>query len=133
MSHMIGVPRLPEPTKVWSLAWMQDFIRVLTTWMMHVVTETSEEKASILFPVVTVDTALGDAYRNVRTDGDLTITLPDPATVRGVEFLVKNVGVGTVNVDTVAGDIEALSPPYVMTTQYEAVCFKSDGTDYWIV
>jgi hypothetical protein len=138
MSHEVGVPRLPEPTQQWSLSWMRDFIRVLTVWMQHMTAETHDEKAARYFPTVTVDTLLGPSFRSVLVDtslGNIIITLPDPSTIIGEEFLVKRITAGfetvTVFVEGAAGDIEGL--PSAAVAANECVRFKSDGTNYWIV
>ena len=116
--------------------WMRDFLRVMFNWMTRMTTETQEEAGAVAFSTVTVSTAIGPADGFVLVDttgGNITITLPDATTVLGREFTVKRTtaGANVLTVATVAGLIDTFASVTIMT-QYTALRFKSDGTDFWI-
>lgn len=69
----------------------------------------------------------------VLANGTLTVTLPSAATAgAGREYDVKNIGTGTVTVASSSGTIDGVATK-MMSTQYEAMTFISDGTNWWIL
>lgn len=68
--------------------------------------------------------------RIILANGTFTITLPDAASADHVEYVIVNIGAGTVTVATVAGNING-SATIVNNTQYKSVRVASDGTNYF--
>lgn len=137
MSLNVGVPRLPEPSKEWTLGWMQDFIRVLGFWMQQITTPSSVEVGATAFSTSTVSTLVGPNDGCILVDttgGNITITLPDATTVLGREFTVKRktAGTNTLTVAATSGTLDA-AVTLAIVDQYSTVTFKSDGTNYYIV
>ena len=136
MSHEVGVPRMPVPPKEWDAGFMRDFVRLLEDWMRRMTSESNEEAGMTAFSEVTVDTVVGLAggfYLVDTTAGNITITLPDATLVLGREYTVKRLtaGANTLTVTPTSGSIDD-GASATIPTQYEALRFKSDGTDYWV-
>lgn len=68
----------------------------------------------------------------VLVNGTYTMTLPTAVGATGKEYIVKNIGTGTVTVD---GDgVETIDAnATVALSPYEALKIVSDGTEWWIV
>lgn len=71
----------------------------------------------------------------VLANGAITITLPDVSqanVVIGKRYTVKNIGTGTVTINTVAGTIDGAAT-FSLTVQYSSVDFVTDGTNWFTV
>jgi hypothetical protein len=116
---------------------MRDFIRVLQNWMQRIVSETEDEAAAVSFRTITSNTSLAKSDRYVladSTNNNVTVTLPDAATVIGCDFIVKRLNTGgySLTIATVSGTIDG-AVTWNIPAQYMSFTFKSDGADYWIV
>jgi len=65
------------------------------------------------------------------TGGAFSVTLPDPATVKGVEFVVKKTDAGGNAVTLASYNIDGASRS--LASQYDSERFMSDGTAYFRV
>jgi len=60
------------------------------------------------------------------------VTLPDPSTITGREYLIKNSGIGAVTVSSVGGETIDDQLTQVLA-QYDAMKIMSNGTNWIIV
>jgi hypothetical protein len=68
------------------------------------------------------------------TSGNVTLTLPLAATVRGQWYEVKKlVAANTVTLDPAGGETIEGAATLAWTAQYQAYTVYSDGTEWWIV
>lgn len=65
------------------------------------------------------------------TGGDFTATLPDAVDVKDRQYFIKMISTGTLTIDADGGLIDGFSTK-VLTAQYEAYMFVSDGTNWWL-
>lgn len=137
MSHEVGVPRLPEPPPNWTADYMREFIRVLGHWMSRMTTETVEELGYTTFTTVTANASVGVPDGVILVDttgGNITVTVPDAATVKGAEIVIKRTtaGANTLTVATGGGNIDGTATISI-NVQYRAIRIKSDGANYWVI
>lgn len=138
MAHIgVGVPRLPEPPKLWTPEYMREFIRVMVLWMRAQQTPDEEELGEEAIRTVTTDSLMGTSDGALLVDASgsgVTITLPDPSTVVGRPFTVKKIDTSAniVGVVCASSQIERRGGWY-LTTPYASATFKSDGVEYWMV
>lgn len=130
-------PRFPEPPPTWTRAFMQEYTRVLIAWIAKIAATTDEEAGETAFRTLTASglVGLGDGFILVDTTGGaVTVTLPDPSTVIGRQFMVKRTtaGANACTVVATTGNVEGAAS-FSVDIQYESNVFKSDGTNYWIV
>lgn len=130
------IPRLPEPPKQWTPGWMQDFIRVLTHWMVHTSSLSRAELGETAARLVTESTTVGLSDGTVLVDttaGEVVITLPDPATVTGQRFTVKRTDTGTASavINAAGSSVEKAASIYLFL-RFSSVTLVSDGAEYWL-
>lgn len=83
-------------------------------------------------------TDLGKVFKIDSTSGAFTITLPNPATVPGGLYWVKDVA-GKLSTNPVqlenfaAENIEGLASNLVLSTDFETWGFYTDGTNWWVI
>ena len=78
---------------------------------------------------ITTNTTLSFVHRHIICTGTIDITLPDAATYQDWEFVVVNVGAGTITlVGTLSGTVDRTIP-----TQYTGYRIQSDGTAWYII
>lgn len=83
--------------------------------------------------VTTAYTALpGDIIIADATTAAFTVTLPNPSARAGVTVTRKNSGANNVTISTPSGQIEGAST-LVLSTQWQTVTLRSDGTNYYPV
>lgn len=136
MARNIPLIRIPDPPPQWSRDYVREMVRTIEGWMRRVVANTEEEVAATAFSEITSSTSAGgsDGFFLVdTTGGNVTVTLPDPSTVVGREFMVKrkDASGNTLTVDTASGNIDGVSSKTI-ASQYDVLRLKSDGTDYWL-
>ncbi len=64
--------------------------------------------------------------------GTITLTLPTSVGNNGSQYSVKNIGTGTITVDTVFGQLIQGDTTLIIEQQNSLVGFFSDGSDWWL-
>jgi hypothetical protein len=116
---------------------MQDFVRVLTTWIASATSISNEEHALYAVQIATEDTVLGvkDGFVLVdTTSGSVTITLPDHEQVEGQTYTIKRStgGPNWVRITAAMGQIEDANSMYLWS-QYSSMTFKCNGHGFWLI
>jgi hypothetical protein len=78
-------------------------------------------------------TTLDQTYRNVGCDGTFTVFLPPAADFPQWDFLIKNIGAGTITVDGDGAETIDGVTTKSLATQYDFIRVQSDGVEWWIV
>jgi len=78
----------------------------------------------------TAISATSGTYLVDTTGGNITLTLPADGTTYTIKRLTG--GTNTLTIDTASGNIDDAASAS-LSTQYESVTLKSDGTDYWVI
>ena len=69
----------------------------------------------------------------ILASGNITVLMPDAASVSGIERTVKNIGNGIIRVSGITGNYFDGGQIASIEALHEAVTFVSDGKDYWII
>ena len=66
--------------------------------------------------------------------GAVTITMPDPSTVSGRQFVIKHDGqtTGSIVIDVEGGGEIDGAQSFTLDDAYSAISLQSDGSDYWV-
>lgn len=133
-----AAPALPFPVPdEYKKTYLEEVMRVLRLYFVRI---GGTDPIVSSFSNITTYTAsasigLNDGVSLVDTTaGNVTITLPDPATSKEYMFIVKRItgGSNTLTIVGASGNIDGAANASI-TTQYLVSVFKSDGTNYWII
>ena len=133
-----GVPRLPAPSEEYDPVVFEQAWRVVRQWMLQVTSPSQEEVGETAIETTTATAVIvglaGGTYLVDTTAGAVTVTLPDPSTVRGRMFVVKRItaGANTLTIQATTGNIDNAATTTI-ATQYNALRLKSDGVGYWLI
>ena len=88
----------------------------------------AEHIASIVS--LSVNTLLTTAYDTILASGTIALTLPDATTCKGLGYLFKNVGGGTITINTTAAQTIDGGATASLTTSNQTLAVFSNGTNW---
>jgi len=133
----VSTPRFPDAPKTWASHWMNDYTRVLTAWIIRLVSSSEEETGETAVSIISSSYSIGmrDGFVIVdTTSGVITVTLPNAVRSSGRHFWIKrsNAGGNNCNVGSAGGGIDGHGT-VVLTAQLSGINVKSDGYNWWII